>query len=86
MEKEITIDPSGRLVIPKEVRRRHRLTAGSRLILVEDGDRIVLVPRQAEPSTVETGGLLVFTGRLNGDVPDHRELRESRSARQAGVS
>jgi AbrB family looped-hinge helix DNA binding protein len=86
MEREITIDPSGRLVIPKEIRQRHRLTGGSRLIVVEDGDRIVLVPRQAQQSTVEVGGLLVFTGRLGGDVPDHRRLREERIARKAGAS
>jgi AbrB family looped-hinge helix DNA binding protein len=85
MEKEITIDPAGRLVIPKEIRQRHQLSAGSRLIVVEDGDRIVLVPRQAQPSTIEIGGLLVFTGRLSGEAPDHRQLRESRIARKAGA-
>jgi AbrB family looped-hinge helix DNA binding protein len=86
MAQEITIDASGRLVIPKDVRQRHRLAAGSRLILVEDGDRIVLVPRQAQTSTIEAGGLLVFTGHLTGDIPDHREVREFRIARKAGLS
>lgn len=78
MAEEITIDGSGRLVIPKDVRARHRLTAGARLILVEEEDRLVLVPQASEPSTVERAGLLVFRGTLAGEVPDHRELRNER--------
>jgi AbrB family looped-hinge helix DNA binding protein len=78
MPEEITIDASGRLVIPKDVRTRHRLTAGARLLLVEEEDRLVLVPRAAETSTVERAGILVFRGTLGGAVPDHRELRDER--------
>ncbi len=81
---EITIDASGRLVIPKRVRARLRLSAGSRLRLLEEEDRLVLVPLQAEPSTVESCGLLVFRGRLTGPVPDHRESRDERLRRLAG--
>jgi AbrB family looped-hinge helix DNA binding protein len=78
MPEEITIDASGRLVIPKDVRARHRLTAGARLLLLEEEDRLVLVPRAAETSTVERAGILVFRGTLGGAVPDHRDLRNER--------
>ena len=81
MATSITIDASGRLVIPKDVRERHQLHAGSRLELTEEEERLVLVPLQSQPSTKETAGLLVFTGRLTGSVPDHRELREARLSR-----
>jgi AbrB family looped-hinge helix DNA binding protein len=78
MPEEITIDGSGRIVIPKDVRARHRLNAGARLLLVEEEGRLVLVPRGAETSTVERGGILVFRGALTGAVPDHRQLRDER--------
>lgn len=78
MPEEITIDGSGRVVIPKDVRARHRLTAGSRLLLVEEDDRLVLVPRGAETSTVERAGILIFRGTLTGAIPDHRQLRDER--------
>jgi AbrB family looped-hinge helix DNA binding protein len=83
MPTEVTIDASGRLVIPKNVRARHRLSAGARLTLVEEDDRLVLVPQHAEPLVAERGGLLVFRGRLTGEMPNHRELRQERLDRLA---
>lgn len=84
MEREIAIDSSGRVVIPKDVRRRHRLSAGTRIELLEEGDRLVLVPQQAQTSAVERAGIMVFCGRLPVDVPDHRRLREERADHLAG--
>jgi AbrB family looped-hinge helix DNA binding protein len=83
MAERLTIDASGRLVIPKSVRSRHRLAAGTELTLIEEDDRLVLVPRQGETMTAERGGLLVFRGQLTGKVPDHRELRAERLVRLA---
>jgi AbrB family looped-hinge helix DNA binding protein len=71
-------------VIPKDVRRRHQLSAGSRLTLIEDGDRLVLVPEQQQTVAVEQGGLLIFRGELPRDFPDHRQLREERFTRVGG--
>ncbi len=85
MEKEITIDASGRVVIPKDVRRRHHLSGGSRLLLSDDSEKLVLVPRREVGGTVEKHGLLVFQGRLEPDLPDHRDDREDRLARLMGV-
>jgi AbrB family looped-hinge helix DNA binding protein len=78
MADEITIDGSGRIVIPKDVRARHRLSAGAHLTLIEEDDRLVLVPRAREASTVERGGILVIRGTLTGAIPDHRQLRAER--------
>lgn len=86
MPQEITIDASGRLVIPKAVRERHRLFAGARITLMEEDERLVLVPQQAEAVMEERGGLLIFGGRLQGEVPDHRSLRAERLDRLAGSS
>jgi AbrB family looped-hinge helix DNA binding protein len=84
MADEITIDASGRLVIPKPVRDRHRLSAGTRLVLVEEDDRLVLLPRRGDSVVEERDGILVFRGRLVGAVPDHRALREERFDRLVG--
>jgi AbrB family looped-hinge helix DNA binding protein len=78
MEKEITIDASGRLVIPKEARSRHRLSGGSRLILTVDDEKITLVPRRAVGVVREKNGLLVIQGRLGPELLDHRDDRDDR--------
>lgn len=78
MAHEITIDASGRLVIPKAVRERLQLSSGARLMLLEEEGRLVLVPRHRETVAEERGGLLVFRGRLLGPIPDHRSLRDER--------
>jgi AbrB family looped-hinge helix DNA binding protein len=85
MEREITIDASGRVVIPKDVRRRHHLSGGSRLILTDDEEKLILIPRRQAGGTVEKSGLLVFQGRLEPDFPDHRDDREDRIASLMGA-
>jgi len=86
VERDIAIDSSGRVVIPKDVRRRYRLSAGTRIELREEGDRLVLVPQQAQTSVVERAGILVFCGRLLEEIPDHRYLRDERFDRLAAES
>lgn len=83
MARTIAIDASGRLVVPKDVRERHHLRAGVRLVLTERGNELVFTALDASPQTKEEGGVLVFAGRLAVDAPDHRELREARLARLA---
>lgn len=85
MAREITIDGSGRLVIPKDVRRSHHLEAGTRLTLVEEEDRLVLVPEKAQPRLIEKNGLLVVSGLSAGEIPDHRTLRRERINRQGSL-
>lgn len=78
MPQTITMDSSGRLVIPKNVRMSLRLVAGSRLTLVADDERLVLVPEPSQPRLVERNGLLVVAGGEQDAIPDHRTLREER--------
>jgi len=85
MARQVTIDSSGRLVIPKDVRQSHHLEAGTRLTLVEEEDRLVLVPETAQPRLVEKNGLLVVSGPVTGEIPDHRTLRQERIDRQSGL-
>ena len=67
-------------MIPKEIRTAHGLVAGSRLTLVDEDDRLVLVPLTSQPRLVERNGLLVVTGVGGAEIPDHRALREERIA------
>ena len=51
MEWSTTIDGSGRLVIPKDIRIRLRLTAGTRLEITEDEGKVIHVSRVADPAS-----------------------------------
>ena len=43
----ISVGPKGRIVIPVEVRRRLGIQEGSELVVLSEGDEIVLLPRAA---------------------------------------
>lgn len=83
MEKIITIDGVGRLVVPKPMREELGLREGTRLRIREQGRRLVLEPVAEVAEPVEVDGVLVIRGRLVGEVPDHRLLREQRVRHQA---
>ena len=83
MEKIITIDGAGRLVVPKPMRVELGLREGSRVRVREEGDRLVLEPVAESAVPVDVDGVLVLGGRLAGEVPDHRAVREERIRRQA---
>ena len=82
MDDFATIDGAGRLVVPKAIREHLRLKQGSRVRLREEGQRLVLEPLPEECVVSEVDGLPVIRGRLTGNVPDHRALREQRLASQ----
>jgi AbrB family transcriptional regulator (stage V sporulation protein T) len=60
----ITIDKFGRIVIPKAVRRRLGLEAGSELDLEAENGELVLRPVPERPPLVEKDGILVSTAAL----------------------
>ena len=70
-------------MVPKDIRGRLRLTAGTTLLIIEEDDRLVLVPDHGEPQTRDEEGVLVFVGELSGPTTDHRELRVERLAHLA---
>ena len=77
MARTITIDRLGRIVVPQDVRERLGLQAGTRLVLRDEAQRIVLEPEHTEPEIAEEGGILVLKAP-NADIPDHRALRDER--------
>ncbi|MCH1502959.1 MAG: AbrB/MazE/SpoVT family DNA-binding domain-containing protein [Verrucomicrobiales bacterium] len=61
MSDTISIDQAGRMVLPKPIRDRLRLSGGSKLLVEMVGDHLELRPVETENSAslVEKDGLLV---------------------------
>lgn len=77
----ITMDGSGRLVIPKEIRRLLHLTSGSELRPSVVGNRLELTPVEpAGPKPRKKSGLMVVprSGRTFDAVAALAAVRESR--------
>ena len=91
----VTIDESGRVFIPKEIRDRLGVEPGAvlSLDLREGGDGAPTLevrpePKQEGGGLVYRDGFLVHTGKLTGD-PDVAEIlrrqREERARKHAGL-
>lgn len=82
---ETTLDKFGRIVIPKRVREHYGLRPGTVLEIESRNDDIVLHPRRPEPDLVVEDGVLVFTGRAEGDLEQAvAQQREERIAQLSG--
>lgn len=77
---ETTLDRFGRIVIPKKIREDFHLQVGSPIRIEEGEGEIVLKPVEGEPNLVKKDGVLVFSGKVVGNVEtaleDHREGRK----------
>lgn len=85
MAHTVTVDGAGRLVIPKAIRDQLGLHAGRSLEIRTEGERVVLEPVIEEALLTEQNGILVISSELQGSFPDHRQEREARLERLAGV-
>ncbi|MBN2710652.1 MAG: AbrB/MazE/SpoVT family DNA-binding domain-containing protein [Calditrichaceae bacterium] len=63
-----TLDKFGRILIPKKIREHLGITSNSSLNVIEDGDRVVIERIKEEEPVIEKEGILVFTGKLSGDL------------------
>lgn len=80
----VTIDPAGRIVVPKSLRERFNLIAGTELEIEVRGECLQLRKVGAEPALVRKKGILVHHGgdRVNLDVVAFiRAERDSRGRR-----
>ncbi len=81
------IDKAGRIVVPKKMRDALHLVAGTRLTLMQEGDRITLKPESKPGRLVLEGAILVhrIEGALSLANRDWvKEDRETRMQRVAG--
>jgi len=74
-----TLDKFGRIIIPKKFRERLGITTETNLNIQADGERIIIEPIREEKPLVEKDGILVFTGKLQGEadqfLTDNRKRR-----------
>ncbi|TVR07083.1 MAG: AbrB/MazE/SpoVT family DNA-binding domain-containing protein [Spirochaetaceae bacterium] len=78
MNTKVTVDSAGRLVIPKAIRERYGLKAGTELELVAEGDGIALVPSRVEHRFVRVGRVVAVdtgAGYAPADVFDVASMR-----------
>jgi AbrB family looped-hinge helix DNA binding protein len=84
----LKMDKAGRVILPKPVRDRLGLHAGSDLEILETPEGVVLRPAGRKPSVVKKQGLWVYTGEVppGFDVVEAiREEREERIRKLAGL-
>lgn len=78
---KLTIDPAGRIVVPKPMRERLGFRAGAELEIIEGPDGVLIRRTERKPVLVREGHLLVHTGKLPSGhdvadaVEDDREAR-----------
>jgi AbrB family looped-hinge helix DNA binding protein len=78
------MDRFGRVVVPKDIRDRLGLRPGVEIEIDDKDNELVLRPVEHEPSLKLKKGIIVFSGKANGDlrgaVRAHREKRLSNIA------
>jgi len=77
----VKIDKAGRIVVPKSIRARLGLQAGTDLEILESSDGMLIRRAQREPALVREGQLLVHTGELPAGYDLVKSLEEDREAR-----
>ena len=83
MKDTISMDKAGRLVVPKAIRERFHLQAGSQMKLQAVGDHLEVTPirTQVQPEVEEDSGWVVIPGNQDIEITDailsDREERDS---------
>ena len=88
MNATLSIDRSGRLVLPKPVREQLQLEPGESLEMESFEDHIVLRPVRGHATAYKNQGILVFrTGPLKASVVEEtiRKVRKERERQILGT-
>jgi AbrB family looped-hinge helix DNA binding protein len=83
---EVTIDEYGRIVVPKSLRDRLGIGAGTELAIEEENGRLVLQPIPERAVLEERDGLLVSTAEVNSDVDVEAVIDEVRKTRNQTIA
>lgn len=79
------MDKFGRILIPKAIRRRLGLKAGTELQLDTKGREVVLRPVSEQSALVEKDGLLVCTADLDAGSEEFELIDHIRAVRGARI-
>jgi AbrB family looped-hinge helix DNA binding protein len=77
----LKIDKAGRVILPKPVRDRLGLQAGSDLEIEETAEGIVLRPAERRPSMIKKGSFWVHTGEIPAGYDILKAIEEDREER-----
>ncbi len=77
----ITIDRAGRVVVPKQLRDRFNLVAGTELEIEAVGDGLQLRKVVSEPTLIRKKGFLVHHGTSPSGIDIGEFIRAEREAR-----
>jgi len=77
----LKVDKAGRVILPKQLRDRLGLRAGSDLEIQEIPEGVVLKPAGRRPSLVRKGSFLVHTGEIPAGYDIVKAIDEDREER-----
>jgi AbrB family looped-hinge helix DNA binding protein len=77
----LKVDKAGRVILPKPLRERLGLHAGSDLEIQEIPEGVVLKPAGRRPSLVRKGSFLVHTGEIPPSYDILKAIDEDREER-----
>ena len=77
----LKMDKAGRVILPKPVRDRLGLRAGSELEILETVDGLVPTPAGQQPSMIKKEGLWVHTGKILPGFDILQAIRNDREER-----
>jgi AbrB family looped-hinge helix DNA binding protein len=78
---KLSIDQSGRIVIPKPMRKRLGLTSGTELEVVEQAGGFLLRPVPDKPSLIKVDGVWIHQGTAEPEANWERLLDDTREER-----
>lgn len=82
----VKIDKAGRIVLPKDVRDRLRLRAGTSLELEERAEGLVLRPVGQRPSMIQKDGVWVHLGKAPRGFDWSRIVDDDRDERLKDIA
>ncbi|MEP6538602.1 MAG: AbrB/MazE/SpoVT family DNA-binding domain-containing protein [Bryobacteraceae bacterium] len=77
----LKIDNAGRVILPKPVRDRLGLRAGSELEMRETAEGLVLKPAERRPSLIRKGSFLIHSGEIPAGYDILKAIDEDREER-----
>jgi AbrB family looped-hinge helix DNA binding protein len=83
---KLRIDKQGRVLLPKYLRERLRLHAGTTLDVEEHSDGLVLRPAGKQPSMIQKNGVWVHMGRPPKSFNWSRIVDETRDEQIGAVA